>query len=372
MDLESEKCREARKNPLRRFIGRHLVLAGAAALLGAYYLLRNERAAADYVMTHLTRPWHRLSGGFFGLFPFSVAEWLCALVVVGVLIYLVVVIVRVICQPQKLLRIYGALISLGAGALMVYALVCWLWGIGFYSYTYTELSGIKTEPLSVEQLKEVTISFAEAANAAGEGVSRNENGVYSCDIQKTLREAPALYTGLPGEFSFLEGPEVRPKALVFSSVMSEMNFTGGFFPFTGEANINVLSPDCFIPSATAHELAHQRGVTREQDANFTAVLVCLQSDDINYVYSGALLAYIHLANALYEASYEDWVEAASYLGENAQRDLAANNKYWAQYDSKTAEISELAYTGFLHNQGQVLGMRSYGACVDLLVAYYGS
>ncbi|MDR1184749.1 MAG: DUF3810 domain-containing protein [Coriobacteriales bacterium] len=357
---------------LRRYKVRHIIFAVAFILLCAYYLLRDLRPVADFASRSIDKPWYGLSGSLFGAVPFSVAEWLCVLAALGVLVHLGIVVYGVIRKPEKLQRIYAALVALLAGILAAYALLCWLWGIGFYSYTVPELSGIEDEAPRVEALKEVTISFAEAANEAGEAVNRDENGVFTCDVSSILNEAPTLYDDLPAEFAFLEGPGIRPKPMAFSYLMSHMNFTGFFFPFTGEANINTHAPDCFIPSTVAHELSHQRGVTREQDANFIAVVVCMESDEEDFVYSGALLAYIHLSNALRQASYEDWEEADSYLGDAVRRDLRANNDYWAGFETPAAEASEAAYTEFLHNQGQELGMRSYGACVDMLVSYYRS
>ena len=95
----------------------------------------------------------------------------------------------------------------------------------------------------------------------------------------------------------------------------------------------------------------------------------MESEDPSYVYSGALLAYVHLSNALKNASYDDWIEASSCLDEAARRDLKANDEYWAQFKSPITDMSETAYDGFLQNQSQALGMKSYGACVDLLVAW---
>ena len=51
-------------------------------------------------------------------------------------------------------------------------------------------------------------------------------------------------------------------------------------------------------------------------------------------------------------------------------DLESNSAYWANYETKAAQVSETVYTGFLQSHGQSLGMQSYGACVDLLVARY--
>ena len=368
---EDTSHEKKRVNLFLRYKARHIILAAAIILLVAYYVFREVPGVADFATTQIAWPWYRLSGTAFGIFPFSIAEWLCALAVVGALVYMGFTIKKIVQKPHKLRRLYATLVTLLAGVLMAYALICWLWGITYYSYTYAELSGIETGAISVEELKEVTLYFAEAANAAAEDVDRNASGVYVCDIQRTFSAAPALYTDLPAEFDFLPGMEARPKPMVFSYLMSHMNFTGMFFPMTGEANLNVHAPDCYIPSAVVHELSHQRGVAREQDANFTAVLVCMESDDPDFVYSGALLAYTHLANSLRQASYEDWLEVYHHLNAEVLRDLRDNYEYWALFQTPAADISEAAYEEFLQNQGQVLGMRSYGACVDLLVAYYG-
>ena len=40
--------------------------------------------------------------------------------------------------------------------------------------------------------------------------------------------------------------------------------------------------------------------------------------------------------------------------------------------SPVEETAGQVYDSFLKGNGQKLGMRSYGACVDLLVAYFGT
>ena len=52
----------------------------------------------------------------------------------------------------------------------------------------------------------------------------------------------------------------------------------------------------------------------------------------------------------------------------ALQDLAVNNEYWASMEGPVQTVAESTYTGFLQSYGQEMGMRSYGACVDLLVA----
>lgn len=123
----------------------------------------------------------------------------------------------------------------------------------------------------------------------------------------------------------------------------------------------------FLPVTIAHELAHQRGVAAEQEANFVGVMAATASANADYAYSGWLFGYLHLSNALYEA--DPALAAASYqtLCAEARADLAANNAYWKQWEGPVKQTGEKVYTTFLQGYGQDLGMRSYGACVDLLV-----
>ena len=132
----------------------------------------------------------------------------------------------------------------------------------------------------------------------------------------------------------------------------------------------VKQPPVCLDYVIAHELAHLRGVAREDEANFCAVVACMESGDEDYRYSGALLAYIYLGNALYRADYDAWREVYSTLSENVRADLRANNDYWARFETPAADVSEKVYESFLQTYGDDRGMQSYGACVDLLTVYY--
>ena len=50
-----------------------------------------------------------------------------------------------------------------------------------------------------------------------------------------------------------------------------------------------------------------------------------------------------------------------------------NNAYWAQYQEKVvANTMQSVYENFLYSYDQSMGIRSYGACVDLLAQKYGT
>ena len=106
-----------------------------------------------------------------------------------------------------------------------------------------------------------------------------------------------------------------PKPVLASKLMSYANIGGMFFPFTMESNINVDNPFSTVPWTMAHELAHQCGFMREDEANFIAYLACKESDDALMRYSGLLLAYDNATAALRKAD----PEAATQISGRALR-----------------------------------------------------
>ena len=147
---------------------------------------------------------------------------------------------------------------------------------------------------------------------------------------------------------------------------------GVYSPFTLEANYNREMPEVNIPVAICHELSHLRGYMREDEANFIAYLACLQSEDPQFVYSGAILALVHSANALYrDGAAEEYARIYGMLCETAQTDLAADRAFWKQFDGKVAEVSNKVNDTYLKINKQEDGVKSYGRMVDLLLAWHG-
>ncbi len=156
-----------------------------------------------------------------------------------------------------------------------------------------------------------------------------------------------------------------------STVISYLNFTGFYFPFTAEANINVECPSALIPATIAHEMAHQRGVASEREANFAAIVASVTSGKPEYEYSGWLLGYIYLSNELYARDYDRFEEVYYSLSKGVTADMKVNNEYWARHETKISDISDKAYDNFLKDNGQNTGIQSYDEVVNLLLAYYG-
>lgn len=340
-----------------------LVILLQRALRGNYPVMR-------WLSGHFVRPTLQKLGEYSARFPFSVAEALIIAAVIGLLFYLFFCVESVLRRGRLFRQLYRLLMTLLCFALLIYAGFCVLWGVYFYGDDFMTQSGLKAEAVSTEQLRTVTDFFSSLLNETAGKVERDETGACITDRSAVLERSAELYAALEEDFPCLQGAPLRAKGVKLSRLMSYIDFTGFFFPFTGEANVNTDFPPSLFAATVAHELAHQRGVAKEQEANFVAVLACLRNDDPDFIYSAALLAYSYLGNALATADRTAWEEIYATLPDAVLRDLEVNGSYWKRFETPVQTISNTVYENFLYSYGQDLGLRSYGACVDLLVNYY--
>ena len=361
---------------MMRFLRTHkklnLWLLANLGALAAYFLCRGNRAWMNALANGVTTPLKQALGKLCYAVSFSVMEALY--VVAGVLaIAYVVWSVAAICRAKghRGSRTCSAVLGAVNIALSIYAGFCLLWGINYWTDSFQQRSGIWAEPVAAEDLLDVTAYFVEELSASADAVPRDEQGRFAVTWQEILAESPTVYDPLERELPILafEDPGVKP--MKFSRLMSRMDFTGVYCPWTGESNVNVDSPACLIPSTVAHELAHQRGIASEQECNFLAILASVTSGQADYVYSGWLMGYIYLGNALYRADPDSYWQLRNALPEGVKADLADNNAYWDQFAGTVVQkASTTFYDGALKLYGDERGMQSYGTVVDMLVAYY--
>ena len=354
---------------LKRHRAVHIWALLVAALFGLYSWGISSRQAANAVSA-VTQAMKDGYARLWYLFPFSVVEWFYVIFILPVIIWVVVLVIRVVKGPERGHRLYGGMLGLACLCLTAWGLYCVLWGVNYYADGFQEKSGIYAQPVEVEKLEQVTRYFAENLSELSDQIPRDENGVFAVPQDEIFAESTHIYDNISQEFPFLAREDQVPKKMVFSRLFSAMNFTGFYSPYTGESNLNVDSPACLLPANIAHELAHQRGIASEQECNFLAIAASTSSDSVVYQYSGYLMGYIHLGNALYRADREKWEAVYSLLPEEVVTDLRYHSAYWDQFDSVVATVSEKIYDTTLKTYGQTDGIQSYGTVVDLLVAYY--
>jgi len=358
---------------MRAFFKRHMwVHIWALAVVAVFclygYAISSPRAAnavsgvTQVIKDGYAKLWY--------LLPFSVVEWFYVAFILAVLLWIGVLICKLRRGPEWRHTAYEGVLGLACLALTAWGIYCLFWGVNYYADGFQEKSGVYAQPVSVEELERVTVYFAEKLYETAEQVQRGADGVFSVPRDAIFAESTGIYENISQEFPFLAREDRIPKKMVFSRLFSRMNFTGFYSPYTGESSLNVDSPACLLPANIAHELAHQRGIASEQECNFLAIAAATASDSAVYQYSGYLMGYIHLGNALYKADREKWEQIYASLPETVLADLRYHSAYWDQFEGLTATVSKKIYDTTLKSYGQTDGIRSYGTVVDLLVAYY--
>jgi hypothetical protein len=177
------------------------------------------------------------------------------------------------------------------------------------------------------------------------------------------------YEAFSQKHDFINNFNSRLKPVALSEAMSYAHITGVYTFFTGESNLNVNFPDYTVPFTAAHELAHQRGVAREDEANMVAFIVLLESDDEYIRYCAYVNMYEYLISALSKADKDMAKSVRSELDGRVYKEQIAYAKFFKKYaKSVTSQVSGAVNDAYLKGQGTE-GEKSYGMVVDLTVAY---
>lgn len=339
-------------------------------LMLLFRLLKEDRAVMDRWVFGVMGPVQQALGRIWAWAPFSVAELMAAALLAWVCIWLVWTVVQLL-HRRAWGRFARRLLVLLTVWLWLLAGLDWLWNATYYASDFTRRSGLEAQACSVEELRAATRLFAQSANELSTRVERDEEGHFDLSVEECLDRGMSAYEGLESEFPFLTLKSVKAKPLLCSKFQSMLGFTGIYAPFTGEANVNVDAPTCLLPATIAHEMAHQRMIAAEEEANFVGIAACITCEDVAFQYSGWLMGLIHLSNALYQADPDVWYDIRAEFSDELIMDWNDNNDYWAKMDSGMEEAARQAYDSFLRGNDQAMGIRSYGACVDLLVAWAG-
>ena len=357
------------KGFLSRYVTMAMVPIAFAAL---YWLFSRSTEMAEKGVALFSRPARDFLGTLSSLIPISAAEILCAAGILYVAVFLVRTVVQIF-RGKFVEILKRALILVLICAYLGAGYLC-LWGIDYRTRSFREREALGGG-ISKEELYNAAEFFVDRANALADSVERDESGSFSGSAEEILRLAPDVYGAVQARFSSLSGALRAPKAMMFSDFMSATGFTGIFFPYTGESNVNVAQPAIFVPMTAAHELAHQLGVTDEDACNAIGVSACVTSGDDTYRYSGYLNGSIYLLNALYAADSEKYAELRGRVTGSMARDFAENSAYWdSVLSSKPAQIAtdamEQVYDAYLKANGVESGFKSYGECVDIIVKLY--
>jgi hypothetical protein len=331
---------------------------------------RTPQFVERYYSRRIFPPIARVLSFINGVVGFSIAEFMVyflAAALVGTLVYQVGQIYLRRRRIGGVLRTdLVALIWISGSAMLLFLLI---WGLNYQREPLAGKLGFTGRRASDEQLKMISETIVNELNANygashSNGAANEPPGraqIYEL-IESAYQQQPLLGDAGPGRY----GP---PKPIYFSGLMSRLGLSGFYMPFTGEPNFNDAQPDFDLPYVIAHEKAHQRGFAREDEANFIAFLVCVNSPNPYVRYSGYLNA-LRVVGAFVRVDPGFFKSLFERIGEGPRNDLRERAAFWARFEGPARSVAGKVNNTYLKANRIESGTRSYGEDIALIVGYY--
>ena len=375
-DSESKKMniKEKRSAKIRGFVSALPITVKIFYLLGVFsiflfaaYII--SEPFADFFNRYISSVVRAVLAYISRPIPFSLAEMI-------IILLPVIAVALIIYSSNRFASSWRDVLIFCASILSVLSLFFSVFTVafapGYHGRTLDKKLGIERREVSAEELFVTATILAEKTNEEANKLYFVSNGfsVMPHNFREMNDKLIDAYDIACEKYSFIQSLDSRIKPVMLSEAMSYTHITGVYTFFTGEANINVTFPDYTIPYTAAHELAHQRGIAREDEANFVAYLVCIESDDGYIRYSAYLNLLEYVMSALHRADPALYSEVLNSLAADVRGELRAYSAFFDKYrDSVASEISGAVNDTYLTIQGTP-GTASYGMVVDLAVAYY--
>lgn len=251
-------------------------------------------------------------------------------------------------------------LSLGNFILILYIAFKLLWGLNYSRPPINKRLGISDKKYTNKEL--VALAGYLVKNINNIQIKRNANSplkkkIYT--LKELQREAIVSFADLAKTNNFFVYRQPVVKNVLNTWLITKIGLEGYYSPVSGEANLNMRIPAANLPFVTCHEIAHQLGIGREDEANLIGYLCAIHSKDLNFQYSGN---YAVLKNVLYELRIKEpaqYMEVTEKLNAGTKADYKTDRNFWMQYNSDMYLYMDVAFDNFLKLNNQNKGINSY-------------
>ncbi|HHX62927.1 MAG TPA: DUF3810 domain-containing protein [Epulopiscium sp.] len=308
-------------------------------------------------------------GSVTGLLPFAIGEILVFTLIVIIIMGTLYALIKpgiVIKNAKKIFHVVIRVLGLA------YILFYFIWGFNYFRQDYMTLAEMSVESATLKDLENLTLEVIAKANEVRIGLNENEEGIFFIEEDfKTLgkKAEDGFENYYVGERN-LGGNYGKAKPLKISKWMSYTGITGIYFPYTVEPNVNIDIPHANIPATMSHEMGHQRGFAREDEANLIAYMACTNSPHPEFQYSGYYLALQYLLGDMHKQDQVLYSQVTLKISDAVKRDMNDEYDYWKSREGKAEEVATTLNDNYLKANNQGAGVQSYNGVVKLLLAEY--
>ncbi len=297
---------------------------------------------------------------------------------IGDLLYTAVLILLLVRGGRALRRMArGRLTRAGTAAalrnglfwiLFVYVWFNLLWGLNYDRQGIARQLRLEMKTYTLAQLDTLTGVLEERLNFfAADSAAQRRAAFYS--KRNLFREAAVAYQAASATYPFLTYVPRSIKPSLFSYLGNILGFQGYYNPFSGEGQVNTTIPVFMQPFVACHEIGHQLGYAKENEANFAGFLACRRHPSPVFRYSVYFDMYNYAIGELYQ---KDSVAARRHLNQlhpQVRADFREMNRFFDRYRNPLEPLVTWFYGRYLRANNQPAGHRTYSEVVAFLIAY---
>ena len=303
----------------------------------------------------------------FGWVPFSIGD-LLYIFAFGWLVYLVVRLIRRLVRRQAgKAWLLGALRRIVFAILVIYVVFYGLWGLNYDRQGIATQLHLVVTPYSNLELDHLLGNVCDRLNELDSlgGLDTARLGSPRVVFAGAILSYDSLGRRDP-RFVYAE-PSV--KGSLFGVLNDYMGFGGYYNPFTGEAQVNTTLPVLEQPFTACHEIGHQLGYAKENEANLAGYLSARASTDPAFQYSVYSDLYLYAARELYVRDSNMVVPLRNHLRPAVRQHFRQLQRFYRRYQNPFEPVIRRIYGNYLRANRQPQGINTYDEVIASVIAY---
>lgn len=303
-----------------------------------------------------------------GWIPFSIGDILYGLAVLYLIRGLVRLISRIFQKNTNRQYWLRLLKQTAAIVLWVYVIFNGFWGLNYNRIGIAQQLDLKVTSYTAEELAQVITLTIDKLHLLDTPALARRDSFYKKRF--LFRQAITSYNEVEKQLPFLEYsvPSVKPS--LYSYLGNYLGYSGYYNPFSGEAQVNTTVPVTLQPFTTSHEIGHQLGFAKENEANFAGYLAARVSPDAAVQYSVYFDLYIYASKNLAQRDTALARVLHEQLPPLVRKDLRELRAFYSKYENPIEPIIHLLYGKYLKANEQPQGILSYDEVIAWVIAYY--
>ena len=304
-----------------------------------------------------------------GVIPFSVGDVLYGILFIRLIAYSIELIKAVSHKEITRTTLNRGLAKSAIWFLSVYIVFNLFWGINYNRKGIAFQLGLKKQLYSQQELKTINALLLQKVNESKATLLHTKQQD-SVDYKRIFAQSENAYTEAAKSYTVLHYSSIVVKSSLYGRLGNYLDFSGYYNPFTGEAQVNTTVPYFLQPYTTCHEIAHQIGYAKEDEANFVGYLAAVASKDTLFHYSVYLELFIYANQNLYQLDSSSARSFAKQLSPAVKKDIRQWRAFNISHRNPVEPAISWLYGKYLESNQQPSGVLSYDEVTGFLIAYY--